>query len=126
MQYTSNDKIIELIDFIIKQGEFIIESTKQINSFEDFKTSLWGVTVFNSTCMCLQTIGETINKIDQASEKKVLRVSFPEYPWVQVIALRNIISHDYQSIDEELVLRAAKEEIPGLLLKIQEVRDYFL
>lgn len=40
-----------------------------------------------------------------------------------VIGLRNIISHEYLSIDPEEIFKIVKVYLPGLLLAIQQIRN---
>lgn len=47
----------------------------------------------------LQIIGEAAAKLDSLFYEK-----YPEIPWSQIIAMRNILVHDYFGIDLEEVL----------------------
>lgn len=113
MQYTSNEDIIDALQFIVEQIEFIQSTMPSINSANDFLLSPHGMLVFNSTCMCLQTIGETIRTIDQKTDGKLFE-QYPNTPWRQIKGLRNIISHEYLSIDENLIYDVAVNELQGL------------
>ena len=52
-----------MLAYSIKQGEFILETTANISSANDFMSSQYGMILYNSTC--LQTIGETLKQIDK-------------------------------------------------------------
>lgn len=65
MQYMSNENITDALRFIVEQIEFVQLTMNGINCANDFLLTPHGMLVFNSTCMCLQTIGETIRMIDQ-------------------------------------------------------------
>lgn len=91
MRYISKDELLEMLDFVKRQTEFIINTTADVKNTDDFLTSQTGMILYNSTCMCLQTIGETIRKIDELTDKKLLS-RYPQIPWRHIIGLRNIIS----------------------------------
>jgi uncharacterized protein with HEPN domain len=57
----------------------------------------------------LQIIGEAARSISQA-----LRVAHPEIPWASVIAMRNLLVHEYFGIDIEEVWSTAVNDLPFL------------
>ena len=64
MQCMSKDIMLDMLDYIRHQAEFIIETTEDVKELNDFLCSQSGMVLYNSTCMCLQTIGETVRKIE--------------------------------------------------------------
>ena len=77
MQFLFKDRITDMLDFAIKQGEFIISTTGNISSGNDFLASQYGMILYNSTCMCLQTIGETLKQIDNLTDRQFLHIKYP-------------------------------------------------
>ncbi len=57
----------------------------------------------------LQIIGEAARSISQA-----LRAAHPEVPWASVIAMRNLLVHEYFGIDIEEVWSTAVNDLPLL------------
>ncbi len=39
---------------------------------------------------------------------------YHEIPWRAIVSLRNIISHEYANVDEEIVFQVIKEDLPKL------------
>lgn len=76
--------------------------------------------LFNSTCMCLQTIGETIHKVDDYTKGQLL-VRYPSTPWKKVIGMRNIISHEYLSIDPQVIFATIKMRLVPLLTDLRRI-----
>lgn len=76
--------------------------------------------LFNSTCMCLQTIGETIRQIDDHTNGRLFAL-YPTTPWKQVIGMRNIISHEYLSVDPELIFDIIRSELSPLLADLHRL-----
>lgn len=110
----------DLLRFVERQIVFTIESTKRVKTYHDFLTSMDATILFNSTCMCLQSIGETVKQVDDRTKGKLF-VCYPITPWRQIIGMRNIISHEYLSIDHELVLSIVRDELPPLLEDIRRI-----
>ncbi len=81
--------------------------------------------IFDATCMRLQTIGETVKNIDNLTNHELL-INYAGTPWRSIIGLRNIISHEYLSIDPEEIFKIVKVHLPGLLLAIQQIRMILL
>ena len=117
----SKDIMIDMLDYIRYQAEFIIDTTDGVKELNDFLCSQSGMVLYNSTCMCLQTIGETVRKIDELTDRKFLDKCYPEVPWRSIIGMRNIISHEYAATDPEKVFNTIKLDIPILLQKTKEV-----
>lgn len=120
MQSTSDDIILSLLRFALQQTEFVMESTRHVKHHDDFMLSMDAVVLFNSTCMCLQTIGETIRKVDERTSGKLF-CHYPSTPWKKVIGLRNIISHDYLSIDPSVIFMTVKNQMQPLKASLEEI-----
>ena len=64
----------------------------------------------------IQIIGEAVRKLSDA-----LRSAHPEIPWAQIIAMRNIVVHDYFGVDTQEVWAAVERDLPDLKRKIQAI-----
>ena len=117
----SKDIMLDMLDYIRHQAEFIIETTEDVKELNDFLCSQSGMVLYNSTCMCLQTIGETVRKIDELTDRKFLDKCYPEVPWRSIIGMRNIISHEYAATDPEKVFNTIKLDIPALLQTVDMI-----
>lgn len=54
----SKDVLQEMLGFIRHQAEFIIETISEVKEVNELLVTMSGMVLYNSTCMCLQTIGE--------------------------------------------------------------------
>lgn len=63
----------------------------------------------------IQIIGEAASHIPN-----IIREQFSDIPWKKIVAMRNLLIHDYAHVDEHEVWRVVKEDIP--LLRPQLVR----
>jgi len=57
----------------------------------------------------LQTIGEAARRVSRE-----LQAQHPEIPWAAIIGMRHKVVHDYMGIDEDVVWRTARDEVPRL------------
>lgn len=117
MRFISKDKIRGMLCFVEEQSSFIERTTRQLDSYHDFLLSDAGMILFNSTCMCLQTIGETIKQVDNLTDGALL-LTYTNIPWKRIIGLRNILSHEYAAIDPEAIFNTVRMGIPPLLAVI--------
>lgn len=74
-----------------------------IDSIEDF---LQDGKTFDAVVMNLQIIGESVKYIppDMCSEH-------PQIPWKSVVGLRDIISHTYDLLEEEIIWDVVRNEL---------------
>ena len=63
----------------------------------------------------LQVIGE-------AARATALRQRFHEVPWLQIIALRNILVHEYFGLNLHQVWIMARNDLPELKRQIEDIR----
>lgn len=121
MQCLSKEVLLEMLEFIRHQTEFIIKTTSEVKDVDELLVSMSGMVLYNSTCMCLQTIGETVKKIDDLSDKGFFAVFYQEVPWRAIVGMRNIISHEYSATDPEKIFNTAKVNIPELLPVLETI-----
>lgn len=74
--------------------------------------------------MCLQTIGEAIRQVDDQTQGSLFS-HYPSTPWKRIIGLRNIISHEYLSIDPSLILDIVQNELIPLQASLKQVIQDF-
>ena len=113
MQSLSNQELADMLCYVAERSKLTMERVQSIHSFHEFLNTPGNMDIFDATCMRLQTIGETIRCIDELTGKELL-AQYPEVPWRHVIGLRNIISHDYLSIDPEEIYKIVKVNMPLL------------
>ena len=100
----------------------ILERTKDITSVDDFLLSSHGVDMLDVAAIRLEAIGETIKKIDNRSDGKLLS-KYSSIPWKKVIGMRNIIAHHYFDIDVEIVFDIVKNDLTPLLEVIGQMKN---
>lgn len=103
----------------------IFESAQRIYAFtperyEDLIDDSNAV-VQDALCMRFQVIGETLNRI---------RTKYPEdyeqyerTEWQYLIAIRNVISHSYVSVDFAVLWDVARNKLPELMSDFERIID---
>ncbi len=66
----------------------------------------------------LQIIGEAARKLSESFRK-----AHPEVAWAQIIAMRNILVHDYFHVDQDEVWSAIERDLPVLKHSIATILD---
>jgi uncharacterized protein with HEPN domain len=64
----------------------------------------------------LQIIGEAVGRLSDS-----LKANHPEIPWREIVAMRNILVHDYFAVDVEEVWNVVENDLPGLKVKIDPI-----
>jgi len=77
------------------------ERFEKVSHSEDFVSNTNGVMVLDSIAMRLQVIGEQVKKMENRNPE--LTRMHPEIEWKNIMKLRGLISHHYDSIDHEIV-----------------------
>ena len=85
--------------------EFIVRFGKDYDIFTSDKA------YFNAVSMGILQIGELAGSLSEEYRAKTSKT----IPWSNIKGMRNIVAHDYGSIDEELLWETATEDIPILL-----------
>lgn len=115
-------RVQDRCDQILESIDLIMQWSKSIQSPADFLLSPESVLIFDGCVMRLQIIGENIKKIDECTNGELLP-KYPEIPWRKVIALRNIISHEYANVDEEVIFVVIRQSLLPLKMVILKISN---
>ncbi|MDR2558638.1 MAG: DUF86 domain-containing protein [Oscillospiraceae bacterium] len=103
-----SSKDLNVLCRIIKYCNQINETCNDFdNSKKKFTES---VTFRNAVCLCLLQIGELGNQLSEEFKE-----NSKEIPWRSIKFLRNIVAHDYDKVDYDIVWDICICEIPVLL-----------
>lgn len=103
-----------------KRDKSVLEHIKnyceEIGSFierfgDDYKIFIGDRAYFNAVAMCILQIGELSNSLSEEFRDE----TSGKIPWVNIKGMRNIVAHNYGSLDEKLVWETATNDIPELL-----------
>ena len=102
--------IEDVFEVIKKINDYVAD----FNSAKEFKHDK---KTYDAVMMNFIIIGEAVKNIFEQ-----VRKDYPEIEWRQIMAMRNILVHEYWGIDENVVWNAVKKNLPkleGILRKIK-------
>lgn len=111
--------IHDRLEAILESINLIQEWSKGRVTVDDFIMSSTGVMAFNACVMRFQVIGEHVGKLLINEEHPLER--YQQIPWHAIYGLRNIISHEYANIDEEVIVSAINNDLVSLKSVIEEL-----
>lgn len=94
-----------ILDAIQKIQSYLAEMS-QSDFFDDGKTQ-------SAVIMQIQVIGELSKKVPEEMKSKI------DIPWKEIAGLRDMVSHDYFSLDIEAIWNTATKDTAELENKIQ-------
>lgn len=111
------------LEDILQSINLIQEWSEGRTTVNDFMSSSTGVMAFNACVMRFQVIGEHVGKILR-NESKPLE-AYPNIPWNAIYGMRNIISHEYANIDEDIIVSVINENLLPLKEAIEDLLNKF-
>lgn len=112
---TIHDRLEEILESI----KLVQEWSRGRTTVNDFLLSSTGVMAFNACVMRLQVIGEHVGRLLRCDEQPLS--SYPQIPWNAIYGMRNIISHEYGNIDEDVIVSVLNEDIVPLKSVVEEL-----
>lgn len=112
---TIHDRLEEILESI----KLVQEWSRGRTTVNDFLLSSTGVMAFNACVMRLQVIGEHVGRLLRCDEQPLS--SYPQIPWNAIYGMRNIISHEYGNIDEDVIVSVLNEDIVPLKSAVEEL-----
>ena len=97
--------------------EDILEAARSIRRFtggvsrENFKANEEKYEAVNRK---LEIIGEAARRLSPE-----VRNQFPEIPWQLLAAMRNILIHDYDDVDLDIVWDTTQHDLPPLIARLE-------
>ena len=121
--YSQSATIHDRLEEIMESVSLIEQWSGERNTVDDYMTSPTGVMAFNAIVMRLQVIGEHVGKLLQDAQKPL--GAYPNIPWPAIYGLRNIISHEYANIDEEIIVSVVNDDLKALKAAVEDLLQKF-
>jgi uncharacterized protein with HEPN domain len=99
---------------VLQSSETIAARFEPVQSIHDFTSTSGGMEKFDSICMLLITIGESLKNLDKITNGKLLP-EYSEIEWKKVKGLRDIISHQYFDVNIEAIYDVCETKLPKLI-----------
>ena len=111
--------IHDRLEVILESINLIQEWSKGRNTVNDFMMSSTGVMAFNACVMRFQVIGEHVGKLLKNDSKPL--DAYQEIPWQAIYGMRNLISHEYANIDEDIIVSVINDDLAPLKSVIEKL-----
>ena|ERR1019366_8716720 len=115
----SEKVLIASFEFILESATLIEKWFEEIAHPDDYVASSLGKSHYDATLMRLQSIGETLKKIDRTQPD--LLAKYKNTRWNDIIRLREIISHHYEQLSQEIIYDICKNDLPALRKDVQQI-----
>lgn len=116
---TIHDRLEDILDSI----NLIQEWTVDRKTVGDYMSSSTGVMAFNACVMRLQVIGEHVGKLLNSTLMPL--DAYPQIPWHAIYGLRNVISHEYANIDEDIIVSVINDDLEPLKVAVKDLLKKF-
>jgi uncharacterized protein with HEPN domain len=113
--FTTQDRLQEIIESI----DLIQQWSEGIATAHDFMLTPNRVMAFNACVMRLQVIGEHVGKLLKSDAE--IADKYPQIPWRAIYGMRNLISHEYANINENIVVDVIHNELEPLKAVVNQM-----
>ena len=110
----------EVLNQILSSTERIMKRMRPIKVSDDFLKNERNLERLDSICMQLIALGESIKNLDKITKKSLLK-NYPDFEWTKAMGMRDILSHHYFDLNNEIVFDVCVNEIPKLKKIVQKV-----
>ena len=107
-----------MIDYSIYLQDILsnIEHAERFSAGMSFDEFVKNYQAHYAVVRCLEIIGEACKQIPQT-----IRNKYPEIPWLRIIGTRNVIVHEYGTVDLEIIWGTVKNDLPLFKNQIQQI-----
>jgi uncharacterized protein with HEPN domain len=70
----------------------------------------------DAVCRRLEIIGEAANKLESEFKEQFLNI-----PWYKIVAMRNILIHEYFAVDLDQVWNTIQKDLPDLKNQLDKI-----
>lgn len=97
----------------------MLEAAREIESM----LNEYDLAAFLADRVMLRAIERSVEILGEAARciSSTYQTAHPEIPWREIIGQRNILAHEYGQIDHELLYKTAKEDVPVLIIQIEQL-----
>ncbi|MBM6829478.1 DUF86 domain-containing protein [Anaerotignum lactatifermentans] len=101
------DRNAEVLKHMVKYCDQIEETVLRFQ--KDFAVFAKDHIYQNAVALCVLQIGELTTKLTEEFKQ-----TYTGMPWNQIKAMRNIVAHNYGSIDAEILWETIENDVPQL------------
>ena len=92
-----------------------IESYTRGYTFDDFRRDNKTI---DSVLRNLEIIGEAARHIPPE-----IKTQYRDLPWAEMLAMRNIVIHEYHGVDHKIIWQTVREDLPPLVHRLEQMLE---
>ncbi|MEN6326317.1 MAG: DUF86 domain-containing protein [Syntrophomonas sp.] len=100
---------------------YLVHINECINKIEQYTIS--GKDAFMESSYTQDAVIRNLEVIGEATKRISMdfRNQYPDIPWKQMAALRDVLIHDYMGIDVQIVWNVVAKDLPQVKMKLNSV-----
>ncbi|WP_161889363.1 HepT-like ribonuclease domain-containing protein [Pontibacter russatus] len=102
--------------FIEDMIEAISKIVRYLDTVDGLQGFLQNEMVIDAVTRNFEIIGEAANQVP-----KEIKAKYPELPWRQMYGLRNFASHEYHTIDPQILWEIAEDHLLKNKIQLEEI-----
>jgi uncharacterized protein with HEPN domain len=102
-----------ILEQMLQATRTILRRFAPIHTPEDFVASDEGLDRLDAICMQLIALGESTKNLDKVTDGALLP-RYPDIEWRRLMGMRDVLSHHYFDLNEEVVFGVCAKQIPRL------------
>ena len=109
-----------ILEQMVQATRTILRRFAPIHAAEDFVASDEGLDRLDAICMQLITLGESTKNLDKVTGGTLLP-RYPDIEWRRMMGMRDVLSHHYFDLNEEVVFGVCARQIPRLAQELERM-----
>jgi uncharacterized protein with HEPN domain len=110
------ERVEDYLDHIVEAIERAISYIDDIRDFESFQRDRRSQ---DAIIRNIEIIGEAVSRIDDSSPDFI--AGYPDVPWAKMRGMRNVMIHEYFSVNVRIVWATVRDDLPELKQLIEGV-----
>ena len=107
----------DLLEQILSLVESVIARMAAVSSADDLLVTEQGKLLLDAVCMQYLALGEAVKQLDKHTHGELL-ARHPSQDWKGIMGFRDVLAHQYFSVDPAQVLWISRQAMPQLRLEI--------
>lgn len=110
------ERVEDYLDHIV---EAITRATGYLSDFVDFEAFQGDRRSQDAIIRNIEIIGEAVSQIHDSAPE--FMPGYPDVPWAKMRGMRNVMLHEYFSVNLRIVWATVRDDLPGLRQLIEAV-----
>jgi len=101
---------------LLEVAKWYIEQAISFNRDKDFLDFKHEPQLNLASTMAITQIAENVKNVSDEVKKR-----HPNFPWKQIVGMRNIITHNYDGVSMDIIWEAINEHLPATIEQLNDI-----